>query len=145
MRRLSENTKADIVILVMVVACLVILFGLNSCRSVQQVVIPERTDSVRVRTEYRTDTLLRDKVRLVYVQGDTVRITDSVTIERVRVQIRADTIKRIDSIAYPVEVKVAEYKRSRYDRFCSIAFWTIAGLVAMILGIKIYRLKYNIR
>lgn len=142
MRRLNEDTKADIVILVMVVACLIILFAMSSCRSVQQVVVPERTDSVRVRTEYKTDTLLRDKVRLVYVQGDTVRITDSVTIERVRVQIRADTIRRIDSIPYPVEVKVTEYRRSGYDRFCSIAFWTIAGLVAMILGIKIYRLRF---
>lgn len=142
MRRLSEDTKADIVILVMVVACLIILFALNSCRSVQGVVVPERTDSVRVRTEYRTDTLLRDKVRLVYVMGDTVRITDSVTIERVRVQIRADTIKRIDSIPYPVEVKVTEYRRSGYDRFCSIAFWTMAGLIGVVLGFKIYRLRF---
>lgn len=140
--RLSEENKADIVILVMVVACLIVLFAMSSCRSVQQVVMPERTDSVRVRTEYKTDTLLRDKVRLVYVQGDTVRITDSVTIERVRVQIRADTIKRVDSIPYPVEVTVTEYKRSGYDRFCSIAFWSIAGLVAMILGFKIYRLRF---
>lgn len=142
MKKLSEDNKADIVILVMVVACLIILFALNSCRSVQQVVMPERTDSVRVRTEYKTDTLLRDKVRLVYVQGDTVRITDSVTIERVRVQIRADTIKRIDSIPYPVEVKVTEYRRSGYDIFCSIAFWTIAGLIGLVLGFKIYRLRF---
>lgn len=142
MKKLSEENKADLWILAMVVACLIILFALNSCRSVQQVVMPERTDSVSVRTEYKTDTLLRDKVRLVYVQGDTVRITDSVTIERVRVQIRADTIRRIDSIPYPVEVKVTEYKRSGYDRFCSIAFWTIAGLIGFVLGFKIYRLRF---
>ena len=140
--RLSEDNKADLVILAMVIACLFILFAMSSCRSVQHVVVPERTDSVHVRTEYKTDTLLRDKVRLVYVQGDTVRITDSVTIERVRVQIRADTIKRVDSIPYPVEVKVIEYKRSGYDRFCSIAFWTIAGFVAIVLCFKIYRLRF---
>ena len=142
MKRLSDENKADIVILVMVVVCLIIMFAMSSCRSIQQVVIPERTDSVRVRTEYRTDTLLRDKVRLVYVQGDTVRITDSVTIERVRVQIRADTIRRIDSIPYPVEVTVTEYRRSGYDRFCSIAFWTMAGLIGVVLGFKIYRLRF---
>lgn len=142
MKRLSEENKADIVILAMVVACLIILFAMSSCRSVQHVVMPERTDSVRVRTEYKTDTLLRDKVRLVFVQGDTVRITDSVTIERVRVQIRADTIRRIDSIPYPVEVKVNEYRRSGYDRFCSIAFWTIAGLIGLVLGFKIYRFRF---
>lgn len=142
MKKLSEDTKADLVILAMVVACLIILFAMSSCRSVQQVVMPERTDSVRVRTEYKTDTLLRDKVRLVYVQGDTVRITDSVTIERVRVQIRADTIKRIDSIPYPVEVKVTEYRRSGYDRFCSVAFWIMAGLIGLVLGFKIYRLRF---
>lgn len=142
MKKMSEDNKADIVILVMVVACIFILLGMSSCRSVQHVVMPERTDSVRVRTEYRTDTLMRDKVRLVYVQGDTVRITDSVTIERVRVQIRADTIKRIDSIPYPVEVKVTEYRRSGYDRFCSIAFWTIAGLIGLVLGFKIYRFRF---
>lgn len=142
MKKLSEENKAYIWILAMVVACLIILFAMNSCRSVQQVVMPERTDSVRVRTEYKTDTLLRDKVRLVYVQGDTVRITDSVTIERVRVQIRADTIKRVDSIPYPVEVTVTEYRRSRYDRFCSVAFWTMAGLIVLVLGFKIYRLRF---
>lgn len=142
MKKLSEENKADIWILAMVVACLFIFLGLSSCRSVQQVVMPERTDSVRVRTEYKTDTLLRDKVRLVYVQGDTVRITDSVTIERVRVQIRADTIKRIDSIPYPVEVKVTEYRRSGYDRFCSVAFWIMAGLIGLVLGFKIYRLRF---
>ena len=142
MKKMSEDNKADLVIFAMVVACLIILFALNSCRSVQQVVMPERTDSVRVRTEYKTDTLLRDKVRLVYVQGDTIRITDSVTIERVRVQIRADTIKRIDSIPYPVEVTVTEYRRSGYDRFCSIAFWTMAGLIGMVFGFKIYRLRF---
>lgn len=142
MKKLSEENKADIVILVMVVACLIILFAMSSCRSVQQVVMPERTDSVRVRNEYRTDTLMRDKVRFVYVIGDTVRITDSVTIERVRVQIRADTIKRIDSIPYPVEVTVTEYRRSGYDRFCSAAFWTMAGLVGLVLGFKIYRLRF---
>lgn len=142
MKKLSEDTKADLVILAMVVACLIILFAMSSCRSVQQVVMPERTDSVRVRTEYKTDTLLRDKVRFVYVQGDTVRITDSVTIERVRVQIRADTIKRIDSIPYPVEVKVTEYRRSGYDRFCSVAFWIMAGLIGLVLGFKIYRLRF---
>lgn len=140
--RLSEDNKADLWILAMVVACLIILFALNSCSSVQQVVMPERTDSVRVRTEYKTDTLLRDKVRLVYLMGDTVHITDSVTIERVRVQIRADTIKLLDSIPYPVEVKVIEYKRSGYDRFCSIAFWTMAGLIGLVLGFKIYRLRF---
>lgn len=140
--RLSEDEKAYIIIIVMVVVCLFILFAMSSCRSVQQVVVPERSDSVRVRTEYKTDTIMRDKVRLVYVQGDTVRITDSVTIERVRVQIRADTIKRIDSIPYPVEVKVTEYKRSGYDRFCSAAFWTIAGLIVIALGIKIYGLRF---
>lgn len=140
--KLSEDNKCDIAILALVAICIIILFAMSSCRSVQQVVMPERTDSVRVRTEYKTDTLLRDKVRLVFVQGDTVRITDSVTIERVRVQIRADTIRRIDSIPYPVEVKVTEYRRSGYDRFCSVAFWTMAGLVAMILGIKIYRLRF---
>lgn len=142
MKKISEENKADLVILAMVLACLIILFALNSCRSVQQVVMPERTDSVRVRTEYKTDTLLRGKVRLVYVQGDTVRITDSVTIERVRVQIRADTIRRIDSIPYPVEVTVTEYRRSGYDRFCSIAFWTMAGLIGVVLGFKIYRLRF---
>ena len=142
MRRLSEENKADLVILALVATCIIILFAMSSCRSVQQVVMPERTDSVRVRTEYKTDTLLRDKVRLVYMQGDTIRITDSVTIERVRVQIRADTIKRIDSIPYPVEVRVTEYKRSGYDRFCSAAFWTLAGLIGVILGIKIYRLRF---
>lgn len=142
MKKLSEDNKADLVILAMVVACLIILFAMSSCRSVQHVVMPERTDSVRVRTEYKTDTLLRDKVRLVYLMGDTVHITDSVTIERVRVQIRADTIRRIDSIPYPVEVTVTEYRRSGYDRFCSIAFWTMAGLIGVVLGFKIYRLRF---
>ena len=140
--KLSEDTKCDIAILAFVAICIIILFAMSSCRSVHQVVMPERTDSVRVRTEYRTDTLLRDKVRLVYVQGDTVRITDSVTIERVRVQIRADTIKRIDSIAYPVEVRVTEYRRSGYDKFCSVAFWMMAGIIGLVLGIKIYRLRF---
>ena len=140
--KLSEDTKCDLAILALVAICIIILFAMSSCRSVQQVVMPERTDSVRVRTEYKTDTLLRDKVRLVYMQGDTIRITDSVTIERVRVQIRADTIRRIDSIPYPVEVKVTEYRRSGYDRFCSIAFWTIAGLIGLVLGFKIYRFRF---
>ena len=146
MKRKNEEESSDfsIMALCITIALLVVFFMLSSCRSVQHVVLPERTEEVKTSAVQNTDTIYRDRERVVFIKGDTIHITDSITIEKVRIRTRADTVLRVDSVPYPVEVKVVEYKRSGYDRFCSISFWSIIGLFILFIAYKLVGFKLRL-
>ena len=146
MKRKNEEESSDfsIMALCITIALLVVFFMLSSCRSVQHVVLPERTEDVKTSAVQNTDTIYRDRERVVFIKGDTIHITDSITIEKVRIRTRADTVLRVDSVPYPVEVKVVEYKRSGYDRFCSISFWSIVGLFILFIAYKLVGFKLRL-
>ena len=146
MKRKNEEESSDfsIMALCITIALLIVFFMLSSCRSVQHVVLPERTEEVKTSAVQNTDTIYRDRERVVFIKGDTIHITDSITIEKVRIRTRADTVLRVDSVPYPVEVKVVEYKRSGYDRFCSISFWSIIGLFILFIAYKLVGFKLRL-
>ena len=146
MKRKNEEESSDfsIIALCITIALLIVFFMLSSCRSVQHVVLPERTEEAKSSSVLNTDTIYRDRERVVFIKGDTIHITDSITIEKVRIRTRADTILRVDSVPYPVEVKVVEYKRSGYDRFCSISFWSIVGLFILFIAYKLVGFKLRL-
>ena len=146
MKRKNEEESSDfsIMALCITIALLIVFFMLSSCRSVQHVVLPERTEEVKTSAVQHTDTIYRDRERVVFIKGDTIHITDSITIEKVRIRTRADTVLRVDSVPYPVEVKVVEYKRSGYDRFCSISFWSIIGLFILFIAYKLVGFKLRL-
>ena len=146
MNRKNEEESSDfsIMALCITIAFLVVFFMLSSCSSVQHVVLPERTEEVKTSAVQLTDTIYRDRERLVFIKGDTIHITDSITIEKVRIRTRADTVLRVDSVPYPVEVKVVEYKRSGYDRFCSISFWSIIILFILFIAYKLVGFKLRL-
>lgn len=140
----EESSNFSIMALCITIALLVVFFMLSSCRSVQHVVLPERTEEVKTSAVHHTDTIYRDRERVVFIKGDTIHITDSITIEKVRIRTRADTVLRVDSVPYPVEVKVVEYKRSGYDRFCSISFWSIVVLFILFIAYKLVGFKLRL-
>ena len=140
----EESSDFSIMALCIAIALLIVFFMLSSCRSVQHVVLPERTEDVKTSAVQNTDTIYRDRERIVFIKGDTIHITDSITIEKVRIRTRADTILRVDSVPYPIEVKVVEYKRSGYDRFCSISFWSIVGLFILFIAYKLVGFKLRL-
>ena len=146
MKRTNEEESSDfsIMALCITIALLIVFFMLSSCRSMQHVVLPERTEEVKTSAVQNTDTIYRDRERVVFIKGDTIHITDSITIEKVRIRTRADTVLRVDSVPYPVEVKVVEYKRSGYDRFCSISFWSIVGLFILFIAYKFVGFKLRL-
>ena len=146
MKRKNEEESSDfsIIALCITIALLIVFFMLSSCRSVQHVVLPERTEEAKSSSVLNTDTIYRDRERVVFIKGDTIHITDSITIEKVRIRTRADTILRVDSVPYPVEVKVVEYKRSGYDRFCSISFWSIVVLFILFIAYKLVGFKLRL-
>ena len=146
MNRTNEEESSDfsIIALCITIALLIVFFMLSSCRSVQHVVLPERTEEAKSSSVLNTDTIYRDRERVVFIKGDTIHITDSITIEKVRIRTRADTVLRVDSVPYPVEVKVIEYKRSGYDRFCSISFWSIVGLFILFIAYKLVGFKLRL-
>jgi len=106
---------------------------LSGCKT-KYVAVPEWHYRDSVRTQYVRDSVtLRDSVFVAqYVKGDTV-YRDKVRTQYLYKHIdRRDTVlvERRDSVPYPVEKKVTEYKyRTRwYDKVCRVV--TPAALLA---------------
>lgn len=98
----------------------------------------------QTRTEYvereRVDSVyLRDSIYVTLrTANDTVYITQYCDRIRGRVSIRTDTVCRVDSISYPVEVVRTETKMNGFQKFF---FWIGIGFtLALILwvAVKIY-------
>lgn len=97
--------------------------------------------------EYRTlhdmqvDSFWRDRFRIIYMRGDTVRIVDSVVVNQLHIRYQHDTLHVRDSIPvpYPVDkiVKV-EKPLSAWQRFRIGAFWWLL-LIAAALALWAFR------
>jgi len=89
--------------------------------------------------EYRTlhdvqvDSFWRDRFRIVYMRGDTVRVIDSVIVNQLRIRIQHDTLHVIDSIPVPYPVdKVVKVEKplSAWQCFRIGAFWWLLLIAA---------------
>jgi hypothetical protein len=88
--------------------------------------------------EYRTlhdvqvDSFWRDRFRIIYMRGDTVRVVDSVIVNQLRIRYQHDTLHVLDSIPVPYPVdKFIEVDKplSAWQRFRIGAFWWLLALV----------------
>lgn len=136
---MSKRKKIGLAILAIVFA-LICMVAFSGCKTVQ--VVTEVHDSIQVRTEVRVDSVWRDRVRVEKIAGDTVKILDSVIVEKYRIVEKADTLRVCDSIPYAVEVQVPVKVRSGYDKFCSCAFWIIIALVLLFVAWKLFKKFY---
>jgi len=103
--------------------------------------LPQTHDSIVIRTEYRVDSVWRDRWHTERIKGDTVFIHDSIFFGEYKNKEKADTICVRDSISYPVEVQVPVHERNAYDRFTSWGFWILLVISLLIIAWKIAK-KY---
>lgn len=101
--------------------CLLMVICLDGCRT--YVPIVERSHDLEVRLRY--DSVARDHVRIMYIKGDSIHTTDSVTI--VRWMCRTDTIEREVEKEVPVEVPPKDYD------FCKRCTWVLFILLGSAL------------
>lgn len=114
----------------LLILCLLMVISLDGCRT--YVPIVERSHDLEVRLRY--DSVARDHVRIMYIKGDTIHTTDSVTI--VRWKCRTDTIVKEVEKEVPVEVPPKDYdfcKRCTWGLFLLLGF----ALLTLVLGFMV--------
>lgn len=103
----------------LLILCLLMAISLDGCRT--YVPIVEQSHDLEVRMRY--DSVARDHVRIMYIKGDTIHTTDSVTI--VRWKCKTDTITREVKKEVPIEVPPKDYyfcKRCTWGLFLLLGF-----------------------
>lgn len=167
--RLNEDTKADLVILVIVVACLIILFALNSCRSVQgvtttrEVRVIERDTCIITRTDSASAIALLhcDSAYNVVIDALTIAEGKNIGLEarlkqigsnynpRAEIAVRAK--KTGDTIYIPIRdiytsdaVSKTEivYRNTSFARFCIMFFWTAVVAFIAFIAYKIAKIRF---
>lgn len=155
METTNNNFKNDLLFLLAVVATVILMGLLTSCRT-KYVMVPQvskeyitKTDTVQL---IRTDSvLLHDSVWVSrVVQGDTVYLTKEVYKygtrwrDRIIYKTHTDTLLRVDSVSvpYPIEAKLTK-SQQRYITIGKYACGTGVGLVVMVavLAVWWYRKK----
>ena len=120
--------------IILAIACLMIAFGLSSCKQIQYVPVEKvvTKDSIVIQKEYDS---IEIKVK-EYVAGD-IQYRDSIVFRYI---LRTDTIYKNsrDSIPYTVEV-VKEVERSRnwYEKTMIRIAWSF---IAVVIGYILYKL-----
>lgn len=105
--------------------------ALDSCRT--YVPIVERSHDIDVRLRY--DSIARDHVRIMFIKGDTVHTTDSVTI--VQWKCRTDTIVREVEKDRPVEVPPKDYN---FCRVCTGVLFLLL-VFALLTLVLVFMIK----
>lgn len=131
------------------IALIIALFGILllfcfGCRTVKEAETIVRTDTVRIaqreKLVYRTDTL---RITERDYRNDTVWLRDSIRIKFWRDSVVHDTVvARSEDVRTVVETKEV-VRRSGYDRFCSVAFWTIVLMVVLYVIYRVIRWLYR--
>lgn len=150
METTNNNFKNDLLFLLAVVATVILMGLLTSCRT-KYVTVPEvhteylsRTDTVQL---IRTDSvLLHDSVWVSQVvRGDTVYLTKEVYKygtrwrDRITYKTHTDTLLRVDSVSVPYPIK-AELTKSQ-QRYITIGKWACGvgvGVVIILLTSAIW-------
>lgn len=166
--KLSEENKADIVILVMVVACLIILFALNSCQtpasvtSTREVRIVERDTCIITRTDSASAIALLhcDSAYNVVIDALTIAEGKNIGLEarlkqigsnnNHRAEIAVSAKKTADTIYLPIRdtytsdaVSKTEvvYRNTSFARFCIMFFGTAVVVAIAYIAYKIAKIR----
>lgn len=150
MEETNNNFKNDLLFLLAVVATVILIGLLTSCRT-KYVTVPElhtsyihSTDTAHV---YHRDSIYRrDSVfTTIYTEGDTVYKVahfyhyDTRWKDRVTYQSHTDTLLRVDSVSVPYPIK-AELTKSQ-QRYITIGKWACGvgvGVVIILLTSAIW-------
>lgn len=133
--------------LILTIAIAATLIGCSTSRYYSNTSHAEH-DTIRViNVDLRIDSVWRDRIHTVEVKGDTVYLTDSITVEKWKLRTLVDTMwktnytTRIDSVY--VETPSVIHERSKYDIFTSYGFWILLAinLIAFILVILYFALR----
>lgn len=108
---------------ILVFLCALLLWGCKVCEPVVERVVENHTEVVH-------DSVDRWHTHYEYLLGDTVRVVDSVMVDRWLREVVVDSVR--DSIPYPVEVVRVE---KEYPFLW--AFVVLAAVVAIWLFVKI--------
>lgn len=120
---------------------LLLCLALTSCKTCECLSVAERQDSIILRTEYKVDSVFRDRIREVYKIGDTTYITDSVFVEKLKFINKTDTIyKDRASEVVRVEKIVPTYYKGVSVAFWILAFSILAGVTIRVL-VRVYLKK----
>lgn len=128
--------------IIFAIACLMIAFGLSSCKQIQYVPVEKviTKDSLVIQKDYDS---IYIKVKEV-VAGDTI-YRDSIVFRYVY---HSDTIREIirDSVPYPVPV-VKEVERSRnwYEKTMIRIAWSFIGIILVYVLYKLVRWYIKIK
>jgi len=139
----NNNHNIDIQGIIFVVLwtlfmCL-LLCGCSTSKEFRKTVDVQR-DTIRItQTEYKIDSIWRDRVQLIEVKGDSVYIRDSIFVEKWRIRTNTDTLWKLqfiyqtDTVNIENTTPIVKHERSGYDKFVSWGFWIL--VVLLILGI----------
>lgn len=113
--------------------CLLMVICLDGCRT--YVPILDQSHNLDVRMRY--DSVSRDHVRIMYIKGDTIHTTDSVTI--LRLECKSDTIIKEVKKEVPVEVPPKDYyfcKRCTFGLFLFLGFALLTLFLVLMVKVK---------
>lgn len=110
----------------LLILCLLTVISLDGCRT--YVPIVEQSHDLEVRMRY--DSVARDHVRIMYIKGDTIHTTDSVTI--VRWRCKTDTITKEVKKDVPIEVPPKDYD---FCKRCTWGLFLLLGVSLLALGL----------
>lgn len=117
----------------LLILSLLTLICLDGCRT--YVPIVDQSHDLEVRLRY--DSVARDHVRIMYIKGDTIHTTDSVTI--VRFKCKTDTIIKEVKKEVPVEVPPKDYyfcKRCTFGLFLFLGFALLTLFLVLMVKVK---------
>lgn len=130
--------KTKILIIVSLVA---MLFSCSTRKEFRNIANAQHDTVYVVNTEFRIDSVWRDRVQYVNIKGDSVYVRDSVFVEKWKLKTLIDTLwktsyQTITDSVY-VEKPSIKHERSRYDIFTSYGFWILLLIDIMALMIFI--------
>lgn len=132
MMMMTTNKKILCVMLIAVLLC--------GCRNVHfaHKAHIER-DTIRlVDVEHVLDSVYIDRWHDIHTQGDTTYIRDSVTLWRLRVESKTDTLYKVSEKTDTLIMTKTVKKNSQYHTFCGIAFPCLLLLCVLFFMFKMF-------
>lgn len=166
--KLSEDTKCDLAILVLVAICIMLLFIMSACRategvtSTREVRIVERDTAYITKADSATATALLhcDSAYNVVLDALTIAEGKNIGLEarlsqigtniHQRAEMAVKAVKTTDTIFVPIrETYEAEsttktevvYRNTEFAKFCIGFFWSAIAAVVGYVAIKIIRAR----
>ena len=131
----KQNTKLAALILAGIIAFILACF--TSCAGSKVVTVTEYKDRIVHDTMQVVDSVYRNQIRIMYMEGDTTYVHDSVFLYKYKYLNHDVNVYVHDSIPYPVEVEKIVRRRNGYDKFVSWGFWSLLVMLVVAIVIRV--------